>query len=398
MKAKFIDYIPDIAQTLCSNLQDHFDDVWFALNVKRMKGNVRYPLRETIRLPKNENQTQNVFFTGIASYSIEMSSSIDHFCLGSYRLRKDLLKKGAELMDADIFYVFLLVVDTSEKAEIARWKTGQFIWNITNPANDNGLQYQCQLWDDQTSWSSTFCESTMDTKTIACNCSRLDFMRLVAINSSTITTETPRTTSDEKISRTVQVTTTELASTISNILETTTDTDMLTFAPLSSTTSLPTIDAPVTTSSTQLPTTTQTPSSTEALESTTVATTTTTTQLPKINATRAPGSTAELPTITPTTEQLSDQGNSTQKHHHFTSSAGPLSYSIMAALAVCVLFTGVALVLYRRRRHTTTLAEELQTITARLRSNSAPVRYARFQDEHNMIGDNVSTISDTVTI
>lgn len=78
--------------------------------------------------------------------------------------------------------------------------------------------------------------------------------------------------------------------------------------------------------------------------------------------------------------------------------AGPLGYSIVGALLLCAALTVAAMVLYRRRRHTTSLTEELQGIVSRARSHSLPVRYARFQDEHNMNGDNVSTISDTVTI
>uniref|UniRef100_A0A182SGB9 Flocculation protein FLO11-like n=1 Tax=Anopheles maculatus TaxID=74869 RepID=A0A182SGB9_9DIPT len=76
-----------------------------------------------------------------------------------------------------------------------------------------------------------------------------------------------------------------------------------------------------------------------------------------------------------------------------------IGYTIVGALAIVSLSLVVLIVVYRRRKAVLRLADELHTVPSRSRTQPSPhVRYARFQDEHNMAGDNVSTISDVLTI
>ncbi|XP_055532836.1 uncharacterized protein LOC129722966 [Wyeomyia smithii] len=145
--------------------------------------------------------------------------------------------------------------------------------------------------------------------------------------------------------------------------ETTTDTDMLTFSSLST---ISAVETPFGLAATSIPVV-------ERPQTTMLAT----------------NSTVD--------EVINLETNKTSRTR-ISTAANPLGYSIVAALALCALLTVTAIILYKRRRRTTTLTEELQGMAARVRSQSLPVRYARFQDEHNMGGDNVSTISDTITI
>lgn len=89
----------------------------------------------------------------------------------------------------------------------------------------------------------------------------------------------------------------------------------------------------------------------------------------------------------------------TNNHTNRSMAVSSLGYTVVGALAVAALTLVVLTVAYRRRKAVLRLADELQTVPSRARTQPSPhVRYARFQDEHNMTGDNVSTISDVLAI
>ncbi|XP_053698591.1 uncharacterized protein LOC128745541 [Sabethes cyaneus] len=353
-KAQLLSYIPEVAQRLCGNQQVGYSDDWFTLETMRLKPATKNSLRGSIRIPSDVKlpQRATISVTEFPSFDVP-GESVSYLCLGTVAFHRDLLSDVDPAPEQTQFHLFLTAVDKNELGVLAEWTKGLYLWNLTIMATDTTKRYKCQLWFEN--WTDKFCESSLNQNFLVCNCTRVSYLRVIlepgSISINVIASTTPTTTV--------------------GFTEITTDTDMLTFAPLSTL-----------------------PAEEETLPRTTVSTTGTnqTSELAM-----PPSQPAVFATNSTVDESTYLEPNKTG-HSFLKSAAGPLGYTIVGALALCALLTLAAMILYKRRRRTTTLAEELQGMAVRMRSQSLPVRYARFQDEHNMSGDNVSTISDTITI
>ncbi|XP_058813320.1 uncharacterized protein LOC131677495 [Topomyia yanbarensis] len=368
VKAQILSYIPEAAQRYCTNQQAGYSDDWFSLETTRLKPTSKYPLRASIRIPGDTTFPQRAVLSGSGGPKIEtLADTASYLCLGTVLYHEDLLSLEAPSVEHGIYQVFMMVVDKYELGVLAEWKEGSYLWNITIASDGHSQRYRCQLWTDENTWAEKFCSSFVSGNYLFCNCTQMNYLRIISTNTTEITDVTTLSAIPTTSDVTNQQSTETSPATI--FPETTTDTDMMTFAPLHSSSTV----------TKSIPTSIPTKSST--------------------STTKSPPTLAAISghvanTSLDETSQLKANGT----RRHVVGAVGPLGYSIVAALVLCGILTMLALVLYKRRRRTTTLAEELQSIAARVRSQSLPVRYARFHDEHNMIGENVSTISDTITV
>ncbi|XP_065089861.1 uncharacterized protein LOC135711048 [Ochlerotatus camptorhynchus] len=398
-KAKLLYYIPTAVRELCDNDKKYaYSSDLFTMEVMKVSSKVIKPLQTGIRIPDNETSLQHAVLKSTDEPKIDnLPAKVPYYCLGKVWYRTDLLTSYPML---GMYQVFLLM-DGSEK--LAEWKDGQYLWNISLPVGNSAEGYKCELWSKEQRWANNLCESSPHIGFLECNCSQLNYLRIVSsMGNDTETNVTISTT-------TVASVATETSSIADQPTEITTSTDMLTFASLSTdvtpvtSPASTTLSSPVTVPMTTVSSTT-TPSSTMTTPSSTITTTTTSSP----NATQPSQPTTITNTSTKPVDAISNPNTTLQEAEQLKANAtrghlggggtGPLGYSMIGALFFFAILTVVALILYRRRRHTTSLAEELHGIASRVRTQSLPVRYARFQDEHNMSGDNVSTISDTVTI
>ncbi|XP_058467634.1 uncharacterized protein LOC131440391 isoform X2 [Malaya genurostris] len=378
-KVQLLSYIPEAAQRYCSNQQTGYSDEWFSLETTRLKPSIKYPPKGSIRIPGDTIFPQRAVLSGSGGPKIEtLLDTASYLCLGTVIFNVDLLSTETPNSELSIYHVFMMVVDKYEFGVLVEWTTGSYLWNITVASDSPSNGYRCQLWSEGYDWTDKFCSNSVSENYVLCNCSQLSYLRIISRNMTNLTSIVQISTTTTAPAKEQPKTTHVIPPTV--IFKTTTDTDMMTFAPLHTTS--------ITGGSISTPTSNS--SSNNASQDDT---------LPEYAI--KPSSAVSVVNNTFVNITLENIGNlraNLTRHQLIGGTSGPLGYSIIAALTLCAILTVVALVLYKRRRRTTTLAEELQVIASRVRSQSLPVRYARFQDEHNMSGDNVSTISDTITV
>ncbi|KXJ71700.1 hypothetical protein RP20_CCG019898 [Aedes albopictus] len=394
-KQQLLSYIPTATEQFCSNKQRGYSGRLISLDVMRWSAASKSPLQDGVRIPDNASSSVHAILkTSDASIGTSSASGVAYYCLGKIWFRSDLLTSEPMV---EMYQALLVAVDKAGSWKQADWKDGKFTWNASLPAGNHSGNYKCELLTKDLKWDTNLCNSSSDGDSVQCSCSQMSYLRITSKGLVEVTTTATSSTTEVVTPPSAPATS---STTAIHPEETTPGTDVLTFAPL------PTNPTPSTP-----PTSTSASPSPSTIPSATSPSVQNTSAIPSPATAQSP-TTSTVNTTTTTTIQSPTNPNATtiqQADHlhqpNITRSAtiggggaGPLEYSIIGALVLCAGLTGTALVLYRRRRHTTSLTEELQDIAARVRSHSLPVRYARFQDEHNMGGDNVSTISDTITI
>ncbi|EDS35995.1 conserved hypothetical protein [Culex quinquefasciatus] len=359
-------FIPNATRMYCEMEESRYsgEDGWLVLETKRLKATERNLLSSADRIPSDNPRVSLRSVDGAKTE--QPLNNVSLLCLGKILFGRDILVNGTG-SPMGMYQVILVVVYNNATQKTIDWKEGKYVWNVT--VDENAANYECQVWNDDTKWSSKSCNSSYLGSHVVCECTQLNYLRIIPANESAVVEITTISTTTTQLSK--EPTSTAPESVI------TTGSDMVTFspttdAPVSPTT--PTSSAPATQPSTPPKTTSPAPATQPPTP-------------PKTNST-----TVQI--LPPSASPL----NSTQMASATLTSSGALGYSILGALALCAVLTMAAFVLYHRRRNTTSLVDELQGIAGRVRAQSLPVRYARFQDEHNMSGDNVSTISDTVTV
>ncbi|KAL1396986.1 hypothetical protein pipiens_010095 [Culex pipiens pipiens] len=338
-------FIPNATRMYCEMEESRYsgEDGWLVLETKRLKATERNLLSSADRIPSDNPRVSLGSVDGAKTE--QQLNNVSLLCLGKILYGRDLMNGTGSPMG--MYQVILVVVYNNATQKTLDWKEGKYVWNVT--VDGNATNYECQVWNDDTKWSSKSCNSSYLGSHVVCECTQLNYLRIIPVNESAvveITTISPTTT---------QLSTEPTTKTTESVI--TTGSDMVTFTP--------------TTDASASPTTPTSP---------------------------APATQPPTPPKITSPTQATHPLNSTQMASASLTSGGALGYSILGALALCAVLTMAAFVLYRRRRNTTSLVDELQGIAGRVRAQSLPVRYARFQDEHNMSGDNVSTISDTVTV
>ncbi|XP_021693073.1 uncharacterized protein LOC5580082 [Aedes aegypti] len=395
-KQQLLGYIPIATEQFCTNKQGGYSGKLVTLDVMRWSASSKNPLQDGVRIPDNVTSPMAATVKTSEVPTVPVSATgVAYYCLAKIWFRSDVLTSEPMV---GMYRALLLVVDKTGAWKQVEWKDGRYLWNVSLAAGNSSGSYKCEVMTTDLKWDAVLCESSSIDSFLKCNCSEMNYIRVITKkpNETTTATTLPTTAIVTPVDTTTSVTTTV------NLAESTTDTDILTFAPLS--TNSPPTSISIGVSTTPPTTTLPNLTSTAATIASAVTTQSPTTVTPSINTTAITTTTSNTPPTTSnpnTTLQQADQLQANITLGHLGGGgggAGPLEYSIIGALVLCAALTVAALVLYRRRRHTTSLTEELQGIVARVRSHSLPVRYARFQDEHNMNGDNVSTISDTVTI
>ncbi|XP_062705306.1 uncharacterized protein LOC109412601 [Aedes albopictus] len=390
-KQQLLSYIPTATEQFCSNKQRGYSGRLISLDVMRWSAASKSPLQDGVRIPDNASSSVHAILkTSDASIGTSSVSGVAYYCLGKIWFRSDLLTSEPMM---GMYQALLVAVDKAGSWKQADWKDGKFTWNASLPAGNHSGSYKCELLTKDLKWYSNLCNSSSDGDSVQCSCSQMSYLRITSkaqVEVSTTATSTTKVVTPPSATATSSTTAIHSA-------ETTPYTDGLTFAPLP--TNLTPNTPPTSTSASPSPSTIPSVTS-PTVQNTSAVPSPATSQSPTTSTVNTTTTTIQSPTNATTIQQADHlhQSNITRSAAVGGSGAGPLEYSIIGALVLCAGLTGTALVLYRRRRHTTSLTEELQDIAARGRSHSLPVRYARFQDEHNMGGDNVSTISDTITI
>ncbi|XP_055617276.1 uncharacterized protein LOC129762772 [Toxorhynchites rutilus septentrionalis] len=368
-----LNYIPIIAQRYCANHQTNYSDEWFKLEITRMKPAIRNPLRKSIRIPSGDTKLpQVVTVAGLGGPSDgQLLETASYLCLGSLVYYRDFLS-SENVSEGEIYTVFLTVSDKNDIGVIAEWTAGIYVWNITEKNKTSSRDYQCLLWNEEaTSWTDNSCRTETRFSSVVCNCTQMGYLRVIITNRPATLEVT--TSMEEIYSMSTTILEENITDTTSvHYWDTTTDSEVITLVEISALAS-----------------------TTDSLENSVITTT----------SAYSPTSESSANLVVNQTKnhnssilEIEGQSGVNSTHSHQTAATGTLGYSIIAALVLIALLTAIALVLYKRRRHTTSLTEEMQVVAGRMRSSTQPVRYARFQDEHNMSGDNVSTISDSVTV
>ncbi|XP_053668770.1 uncharacterized protein LOC128719172 [Anopheles marshallii] len=310
----------------------------------------------------------------------------EYYCFGRIYYARDLfVQKEVHELDLGFYEAFVLSVEKGGMWTLVDWKSDYFLWSLDGRRLPN---VTCQLWTDN-AWSSKHCV-TVETVTdeVRCNCTQMAYLR--------ISNET-ETVSNKSLSRNTTTESPAMTSGTEPSLESTVAPEHGNFSEAVTVASDPT-------------TTSWSPSVSLTANTSDVVTATESDMLTLgsivDNATEP---TESFPVAPPSNTSIGDNGpsallqggNETGKPvlHNQTLEVSSIGYTIAGALAIASLAMVVLTVIYRRRKAVLRLADELHTVPSRTRTQPSPhVRYARFQDEHNMTGDNVSTISDVLTI
>ncbi|XP_035891393.1 uncharacterized protein LOC118502824 [Anopheles stephensi] len=312
----------------------------------------------------------------------------EYYCLGRVYYARDLFSEQVSPHELDLgFYeAFVLSVEKGGMWTLVDWRSDYFVWSLDGRRLPN---VTCQLWENS-AWSSKHC-NTVETVTdeVRCNCTKLAYLRISNETETSVAAPTESTTTMALPS------VTEPTSDSSDTPEHGSSTDAGTVAS----------EQPTTTS---WPTSVSLPGNTSDTVTATESDMLTLGSIPD-NATEP---TESFPVVaSPANTSNADNGPSallqggsqnetgTSPLRNQSLEVSSIGYTIAGALAIASLSTAVLIVVYRRRKAVLRLADELHTVPSRARTQPSPhVRYARFQDEHNMTGDNVSTISDVLTI
>uniref|UniRef100_A0A182MV52 GPS domain-containing protein n=1 Tax=Anopheles culicifacies TaxID=139723 RepID=A0A182MV52_9DIPT len=314
----------------------------------------------------------------------------EYYCFGRIYYARDLFnEKEAHELDLGFYEVFVLSVAKSGMWTLVDWRSDYFQWSLDGRRLPN---VTCQLWTEN-AWSSKHC-TTVETVTdeVRCNCTKMAYLRISnetePVPSAPVSSSQNTTTESAAITP-VSMTEPALESTVvpehGNLSDTATTSSWT--SSVSSSSANTTSDVVTGTESDMLTLASTVDNTTEPTERFPVAS-------PPSNTSIADNGPSAL-------LQGSGAGNDTgtallRNHSLEVSSIG---YTIAGALAIATLGMAVLTVIYRRRKAVLRLADELHPVPSRSRTQPSPhVRYARFQDEHNMTGDNVSTISDVLTI
>ncbi|XP_050079238.1 uncharacterized protein LOC126566687 [Anopheles maculipalpis] len=311
----------------------------------------------------------------------------EYYCLGRIYYARDLFnEKEAHELDLGFYEAFVLSVEKGGMWTLVDWRSDYFLWSLDGRRLPN---VTCQLWKNN-AWSSKHC-TTVETVTdeVRCNCTKLAYLR---ISNDTETTFFDAS-STESTTMALPASVTEPSPDSTTVPEHGSSTEPLTVASDRPTTSGP--------SSANLPTNTSEAVTVTESDMLTLG------SIPD-NATEP---TESFPVASPANTSIADNGPSallqggggnetgTNALRNQSLEVSSIGYTILGAMAIASLAMVVLIVVYRRRKAVLRLADELHTVPSRSRTQPSPhVRYARFQDEHNMAGDNVSTISDVLTI
>ncbi|XP_052891095.1 uncharacterized protein LOC128299236 [Anopheles moucheti] len=311
----------------------------------------------------------------------------EYYCFGRVYYARDLfIRKEVHELDLGFYEAFVLSVEKGGMWTLADWKSDYFQWSLDGRRLPN---VTCQLWTDN-AWSSKHC-ITVETVTdeVRCNCTQMAYLRI---------SNDTETVSSESSSRNTTTESTAMAGGTEPSLDSTAAPEHGNFSE--------------TTTVTSDPTTTSWSSSVSVTANTSDVVTATESDMLTLGSVldNATEPTESFPVAPPSNTSIGDSGpsallqggNETGKpalRNHQSLEVSSIGYTIAAALAIASLVAAVLTVIYRRRKAVLRLADELHTVPSRARTQPSPhVRYARFQDEHNMTGDNVSTISDVLTI
>ncbi|XP_058117263.1 uncharacterized protein LOC131284600 [Anopheles ziemanni] len=318
----------------------------------------------------------------------------EYFCVGRVYYARDIfVERAVHELDLGFYETFLLSIEKGGMWTLISWRSDYFLWSLDGRQLPN---VTCQLREDDV-WTGKHCITTeTPTDEVLCNCTKMGYLRLS--NETEPELDTSWSTTDMFSTEAVTTAETVPESTAASRMESTSN------------------SAVIETSSTPAITTNLVRTSTPGVASTTESDMVT---LPsRADASTTPQSVTEHVTLEPP----STNGTSLTEHgpsplqagdisgsgkalaptgeplHNRPMATSSIAYTILGALGISTLLMAVLTVAYRRRRVVLRLADELHTVPNRARTQSPHVRYARFQDEHNMTGDNVSTISDVLTI
>ncbi|XP_052863871.1 uncharacterized protein LOC128270504 [Anopheles cruzii] len=327
----------------------------------------RYRTLQAAGLNRVEGPNKVVLTSGRSQFG-DVFPETEYFCLGRVYYARDLfIPRELHELDLGFYEVFLLSVEKTGIWTLMEWNNDYFLWSLDGRRLPN---VTCQLWTGN-EWSDRDCITVeTDDVEVLCNCTRIAYLRITNDTATEVlayTDEISETANPPQTPTTHPLRDSMLQGAVSSSAEPvmtsavhvspksqfdfikTTDSDMVTFA------------APKTDNWSVKPSeVTATENASSLLQ--------------------ASGENDEKSAVPKDTLQVSSIG-----------------YIIMGALAISTLLTMTLLVIYRRQKSGVRLADELHAVPNRTRTQSPHVRYARFQDEHNMAGgDNVSTISDVL--
>ncbi|XP_053670923.1 uncharacterized protein LOC128721217 [Anopheles nili] len=311
----------------------------------------------------------------------------EYICLGRIYYARDLfVERDTRELDLGFYEAFLLAVEKSGIWTLVNWRSDYFLWSLDGRQLPN---VTCQLWEGDV-WSSRHC-ITLETATdeVQCNCTKIAYLRI-----------SNETEPDYNRTNTVLVSTEATAVSFEMVSESFPSSTN----PTTSTKSTDGVEHIATVPTTGLWSTTDSPamsdvvSTTESDMVTLSSASTVNTEPPAESFPIASTSNTSVPDNGPSA--LLQGGNRTGSTSLYNQplASSSIGYAITSAVGIGALLMLVIAIAYRRRKSVLRLADELHTVPLRARAQSSPhVRYARFQDEHNMAGDNVSTISDILT-
>ncbi|XP_041766250.1 uncharacterized protein LOC121590541 isoform X2 [Anopheles merus] len=309
----------------------------------------------------------------------------EYFCLGRVYYARDLFVERAEQaheLDLGFYEAFVLSVEKGGMWTLVDWRNDYFLWSLDGRRLPN---VTCQTWGNGV-WSGRDC-TTVETATdeVRCNCTKLAYLRISNETEPAPIEESSGYSSTEPYA---MFSTSGLQSTVapepantSNVVSS--EPDLMSTSPATSV--RPTVITSDVVTATESDMVTLPDNATERAETFPIV------PSPNTSIAHQNGPSALL--------QGGNETGSSNNQTNRSMAVSSLGYTVVAALAVAALTLVVLTVAYRRRKAVLRLADELQTVPSRARTQPSPhVRYARFQDEHNMTGDNVSTISDVLAI
>ncbi|KFB38223.1 AGAP013088-PA-like protein [Anopheles sinensis] len=382
-RAELLNYVHQAAKAYCMSESHHvYVGQLITLEVNRYRSlsevnfqRLEIPNKVLLRVPPRRSEFKDAFL------------ETEYFCVGRVYYARDLfVEREVHELDLGFYETFLLSIEKGGMWTLISWKSDYFLWSLDGRQLPN---VTCQLREDDV-WTGKHCITTeTPTDEVLCNCTKMGYLRL----SNETEPELSTSWSTTDTFSTEEVTTTESrmeSTTILGVVETSSTPAITTNPGLSSTTGVAsTTESDMVTlpSRTDTSTTPQNVSESVSPESPSTNGTTLTEHGPSpLQAENTSGSTGKA--LAPTDEPL----------HNRPMETSAIAYTILGALGISTLLMALLTVAYRRRRVVLRLADELHTVPNRTRTQSPHVRYARFQDEHNMTGDNVSTISDVLTI
>uniref|UniRef100_A0AAG5CX16 PKD/REJ-like domain-containing protein n=1 Tax=Anopheles atroparvus TaxID=41427 RepID=A0AAG5CX16_ANOAO len=384
-RTALLNYVHQAAKSYCTGESHHVyvgQLITLEVNRYRALSEVNFqkfdiPNKVQLRVPRGRSQFRDAF------------PETDHFCVGRVYYARDLfVEREVHELDLGFYEAFLLSIEKGGMWTLVRWKSDYFLWSLDGRQLPN---VTCQLWEGD-GWSGKHCVTTeTPTNEVLCNCTRIGYLRL----SNETEPELNTTPSGDNFS-------TEEATTVESLADST----LISTAESSGGTVSTTLELfstpPTTASTTWIYVAAATESDMITLASRTDAST------PSSNAAESvsfkpPANGSSVIEHGPSPLQAGNVSGSgkmapTDPLRNRPMASSAIAYTILAALGISTLLMTILTVAYRRRRVVLRLADELHSVPNRARTQSPHVRYARFQDEHNMTGDNVSTISDVLTI